>query len=193
MIRTLGASALAAVLLHAVAAYAQDTDMPSSPDFSESAGLWNVEGFALGRGNTIVCKIQKEAADGSPFAYMSMISAGSDGTTLIDAYVTKTALPEGSVPTVTIYFDGKKAVELTGGVEKGYLHTDIAKLAPVTMKRIIEFFIRSSSLVEIASFRGLPSEKTTVDLTDSDAAFTKRGICAKAVMEVGMERMRNGG
>jgi hypothetical protein len=97
------------------------------------------------------------------------------------------------VPTVTIYFDGKKAVELTGGVEKGYLHTDIAKLAPVTMKRIIEFFIRSSSLVEIASFRGLPSEKTTVDLTDSDAAFTKRGICAKAVMEVGMERMRNGG
>ena len=187
------ATAFTAALLFASAAYAQDFAMPSSPDFSESAGQWDIEGFALGKGNTIICRMQKNAADGSPFANVFMMSAGSDGFTVIDAYVTKTALPEDSVPKVAIYFDGKKTMELTGGVKKGYLHADIAQLEPLEMGLIIELFRSSKSLVEIATLKGHPSEKITVDLIDADAAFTKRGMCSKAVLDVGMERMRNGG
>ena len=112
------AAVLAGALSFMGAAYAQDAAMPSSPDFSESAGQWDIEGFAFGEGNTIICKMQKEAANGSPFADVMMMSAGSGGLTVIDAYVTKTALPEGSAPKVAIYFDGQKTTELTGGVQK---------------------------------------------------------------------------
>src|SRR5271166_5196363 len=171
------AAALTAALFFASAAHAQE-GMRSSPDFFESAGEWDIEGSALGKGNTIICKMQKETADGSPFADIFMMSAGFDGFTVIDAYVTKTAFPEGSAPKVAIYFDGKKTAELTGGVEKGYLQVvitsnvtpsqpgaaDIAKLAPLDMGRITGLLKSSESLMEIASLEGHPSERITVDL-----------------------------
>ena len=58
------------------------------------------------------------------------------------------------------------------------------------MGRITQLFRNSKSLVEIATLEGHPSEKMMVDLTDADAAFTKRGMCSKAVLDIGMERMR---
>ena len=190
MIPKVAAAALAGALSFTGAAYAQDAAIPSSPDFSESAGQWDIEGFAFEEGNTIICKMQKEAADGSPFADIMMMSAGSGGLTVVDAYITETALPEGSAPKVAIYFDGKKTTELTGGVKKGYLHVDVAKLDPLAMGRITQLLRNSKGLVEIATLEGYPSEKIMVDLTDADAAFTKRGMCSKAVLDVGMERMR---
>jgi hypothetical protein len=76
--------------------YAQDATIPSTPDFSARAGQWDIDGIAPGKGNTIICNMQKEAAGGSLFVDILMMSAVSDGFTIIDAYITKTALPEGS-------------------------------------------------------------------------------------------------
>jgi hypothetical protein len=173
-------------------AQAQPAAMFADPDFSDSAGDWDIEGVVLGTGNTFVCKMQKAAEDGSAFTYVIMISAGSNELNLVDAYLTPSALPEDSSPKVAIFFDGKKATELTGGVKKGILHADLAKLSPSAMGHITELFRTSKTLAQVASLKGHPSEKITVDLADGDTAFDKRGQCSKAMLDIGMERMKNG-
>jgi hypothetical protein len=182
---------IAVVILFAGTAHAQPASMFSDPDFSDRAGEWDIEGIALGTGNTIICKMQKETYNGAQFADIFMISSGSNGLTVVDAYITPTTLPEGSAPKVTIFFDGTKAAELTGGVQKGFLHADIAKLKPMEMLRIVGLFKSSKTLVEVASLKGHPSEKVTVNLADADDAFDKRAKCSKDVMDIGMARMRN--
>jgi len=176
------------VLIGAAAAQAQPA---AHSDFSDIVADWDIEGVAVGIGNTVICKMQKSAADGSVFAYILMVSVGSDGLNVVDAYITPSALPEDSSPKVAIFFDGKKATELTGGVKKGFLHADLAKLSTAAMSHIIELFKASKTLVEVVSLRGHSSEKTTVDLAGGDAAFDKRAECAKAVGDIGLERMRN--
>jgi hypothetical protein len=167
---------IAAGLLVVDTAHAQPISIFSDPDFSDSAGDWDIEGVAIGKGNTIVCSMQKEAENGASFAYIAMISAGSNGFIVIDVYITPTTLPEGSSPKVAIFFDGKKAVELTGGVKKGLLHVDLAKLRPEELIQIIDLFKVSKKLAEVAFLKGHPSEKITVDLADGDEAFDKRGV-----------------
>jgi hypothetical protein len=189
--RRLMGQVIAVLILFAGTALAQPASMFSNPDFSDSAGEWDIEGIALGKGNTIICKMQKETDNGAQFADISMISVGSNGIAVVDAYVTPTTLPEGSTPQVAIFFDGTKAIELTGGVQKGFLHADIAKLEPMEMLRIVNLFRSSKTLVEVASLEGYPSEKTAVDLADANDAFDKGGKCSKDVMDIGMARMRS--
>ena len=192
---TVNATALAAMaitILSASAACAQPNGMMANPDFSDSVGNWDIEGVARGRGNTSVCKMQREAQNGQQFIYVAMISAGSGGLNVIDAYLTPTSLPDGSSPKVSIFFDGKKAANLGGGVQKGFVYADIAKLSATAMLRITELFKASKSLAEIVSLKGHLSEKVTVDLTDGADAFDKRGECMKAVMDIGIERMQSG-
>ncbi len=38
--------------------------------------------------------------------------------------------------------------------------------------------------------RSYPSERRTVDLADGSESFDKRGQCAKAVMDIGLKRMK---
>jgi hypothetical protein len=58
------------------------------------------------------------------------------------------------------------------------------------MSRITALFKISKSFMEVAILKGHPSDKVTVDLTDPASAFTKRGMCAKAVLDFGVARMR---
>ncbi|MGA8908680.1 MAG: hypothetical protein WB524_13760 [Acidobacteriaceae bacterium] len=187
--RRLMGRVIAILILFAGTAHAQP--IFSNPDFSDSAGEWDIEGIALGKGNTIICKMQKETDNGAQFADVFMISVGSNAMAVVDAYIIPTTLPEGSAPQVAIFFDGTKATELTGGVQNGFLHADIDKLEPLETLRIVNLFTSSRTLVEVASLEGHSSEKTTVDLADANDAFDKRGKCSKDVMDIGMARMRN--
>jgi hypothetical protein len=189
--RRLMGRVIAVLILFAGTAHAQPASIFSNPDCSDSAGEWDIEGIALDKGHTIICKMQKETDNGAQFADVFMISAGSNGMAVVDAYITPTTLPEGSAPQVAIFFDGTKATALTGGVQNGFLHADIDKLEPLETQRIVNLFMSSKTLVEVASLKGHPSEKATVDLVEANDAFDKRGKCSKDVMDIGLARMRN--
>jgi hypothetical protein len=132
---------LLAALLWGGVEYPQPQDIMPDPDFSDTVGEWNIEGVALGRGNTIFCKMQKMTEDGSSFADVFMVSTGTEGLNVVDAYVTESHFPEGSAPRVSIFADERKAKEFLGGVQKGFLHYVLAKLNPTSeIMRIIKLF-----------------------------------------------------
>jgi hypothetical protein len=162
----------------------------TSADYSDTAGDWNIVGFVIGKGNTIACKMQKSAADGSPFAYLSMISTGGNGIDVKALFVFKTEFPEGSSPNVSLSFDREKQKGLIGGVNGGYLHIDLTARGTDELKRLVDLLQSSGALTETASLKGHPDETVMVDLGDSDTAFDKNGICMRAVMGMGAARMQ---
>lgn len=166
-----------------------------SPDYIDSSGDWSISGAVIGHGNTIVCKMQKSAENGSAFAYVDVFGAGTDGMGSVKAlFVTKSGLPEDSAPTVTLFFDGVRRKSLIGGVNSGYLHIDLAAGDVDELGRLLELLKSSSKLTEVASFQGHLSETTNVDLADSNTAFDAAGLCMKAVLGLATARLqRNSG
>ncbi len=158
-------------------------------DYSENAGDWIIMGTFVEQGNAVVCKMQKSAEDGSVFAYVSTLSAGRDGIDVKALFVIPTQFPDGSNPRVVLSFDENPFMTLIGGVNRGYLHIDLAAPGVETLQRAVNLFQFSDTLTKSASLGGHPDETKVIDLSESEVAFEKNGICMKNMLDMGLARM----
>ena len=165
-------------------------DWASDLDFDYPVGSWRIAGKVLGNGNTVMCRMQRDSAEGTPFAYMDGVSAGSDGMKSWALFVAGTHYPDGERPYVTMGFDGVKQKAVMSRVDGGYASIDISQQPLSVMKKLVSLLQSSKQLQVIVSSSDQATEITTVDLSDSESAFDKTGFCLKIVMEMGVNKMQ---
>jgi hypothetical protein len=134
--------------------------------------------------------MQTRSAEAHDFAYLATIAAGSDGLDVKALFVVSTALPDGSKPYVSLAYDGVRPERFAGAVSGGYLAIDLSAMDVLRMSQELERLQTSKRLVVTALLKGAPAETNTIDLADSKEAFDRNGMCMKAMVDKGVERMK---
>lgn len=163
---------------------------PADLDFTYDADSWKIEGNLLGQGNSFVCRMLKDSAQGTRFAYLTGISVGGDGMNNWALFITKTGFPNGVHPMVTVAFDGMKMAPVKGRVDGGYVSIDWSKQSLSVMKKAIDLLDNRKRLRLTVSMDTWTPEITDVDLEGSSRATDINGVCMKSLMDMGMAKMQ---
>ncbi|HEY6434614.1 MAG TPA: hypothetical protein VIZ17_21780 [Acetobacteraceae bacterium] len=162
----------------------------AEPDYEDSVGSWSITGFVSEGGHSTACKMQTQSAEAREFAYLATIAANStEGLTVKAAFITSTALPDGSTPTVLLTYDNGRPERFEGIVSGGYLAVDLSAMDLLRMSQELDHLQTSKRLIVIALLKGAPAETNAVDLTNSKEAFDRNGMCMKAMINKGTEQM----
>jgi hypothetical protein len=161
-----------------------------STDYQDNVGGWTISGLIRNGGHVVGCRMQRPSTEQRDFAYLATIAADSDGLGVKAIFTVSTQLPDGSKPSMSLKYDSGRPEQFSGTVSGGYLSIDLSAMDVLRMAQELDKLQNSKHLVVTALLKGAPSETNTIDLTDSNEAFDRNGMCMKAMVDKGIEQMK---